>query len=213
MICECSLVWRAPADDAPLAGVRVVEVATHVFAPMAGAVLAEWGADVLKVEPPGPAIRTAAWSHRPPPAAGRGSTPTSSRPTGGSGRWASTSSTPRAGTCWAASCGTADVFVTSLRPGARGRLAIDVEDVRADNPAVLYVRASAFGPRAPRPAGWLRRRRLLGPQRACSTASPRPGPPSPGRRRRRSATSWAPSLSSGRSARRWSAGPRAASRR
>ena len=37
----------------PLAGVRVVEVATHVFAPMAGAILAEWGADVLKVEPPG----------------------------------------------------------------------------------------------------------------------------------------------------------------
>ncbi len=29
---------------APLAGVRVVEVATHVFVPMAGAVLAEWGA-------------------------------------------------------------------------------------------------------------------------------------------------------------------------
>ena len=34
----------------PLAGVRVLEVATHVFAPMAGAVLAEWGAEVVKVE-------------------------------------------------------------------------------------------------------------------------------------------------------------------
>ena len=32
--------------------VRVVEVATHVFVPMAGAVLAEWGADVVKVEHP-----------------------------------------------------------------------------------------------------------------------------------------------------------------
>src|ERR671924_1904413 len=37
---------------APLAGVRVVEVATHVFVPMAGAVLAEWGAEVVKVEHP-----------------------------------------------------------------------------------------------------------------------------------------------------------------
>jgi crotonobetainyl-CoA:carnitine CoA-transferase CaiB-like acyl-CoA transferase len=35
---------------APLRGVRVVEVATHVFVPMAGAVLTEWGAEVVKVE-------------------------------------------------------------------------------------------------------------------------------------------------------------------
>jgi crotonobetainyl-CoA:carnitine CoA-transferase CaiB-like acyl-CoA transferase len=36
----------------PLAGVRVVEVATHVFVPAAGALLAEWGAAVVKVEHP-----------------------------------------------------------------------------------------------------------------------------------------------------------------
>ena len=36
----------------PLSGVRVVEVASHVFVPMAGAVLTEWGADVIKVEDP-----------------------------------------------------------------------------------------------------------------------------------------------------------------
>ena len=35
-----------------LKGVRVVEVAQYVFVPVAGAVLAEWGADVVKVEPP-----------------------------------------------------------------------------------------------------------------------------------------------------------------
>src|SRR5206468_3560601 len=36
----------------PLEGVRVVEMATWVFVPMAGAILAEWGADVIKVEHP-----------------------------------------------------------------------------------------------------------------------------------------------------------------
>jgi crotonobetainyl-CoA:carnitine CoA-transferase CaiB-like acyl-CoA transferase len=36
----------------PLAGVRVLEVATHVFVPMASGVLAEWGAQVVKVEHP-----------------------------------------------------------------------------------------------------------------------------------------------------------------
>jgi crotonobetainyl-CoA:carnitine CoA-transferase CaiB-like acyl-CoA transferase len=36
----------------PLAGVRVLEVASHVFVPMSGAVLAEWGAEVIKNEHP-----------------------------------------------------------------------------------------------------------------------------------------------------------------
>ena len=40
------------AVTGPLAGVRVVEVASHVFVPMAGAVLNEWGADVIKIEHP-----------------------------------------------------------------------------------------------------------------------------------------------------------------
>lgn len=39
-------------EVAPLVGVRVLEVATHVFVPMASAVLAEWGARVVKVEHP-----------------------------------------------------------------------------------------------------------------------------------------------------------------
>src|SRR5438874_11214503 len=35
-----------------LAGTRVVEVATWTFVPISGAVLAEWGADVIKIEAP-----------------------------------------------------------------------------------------------------------------------------------------------------------------
>ncbi|MGO8894439.1 MAG: CoA transferase, partial [Streptosporangiaceae bacterium] len=38
--------------DAPLADVRVLEVASHVFVPMAGSVLREWGAEVIKIEDP-----------------------------------------------------------------------------------------------------------------------------------------------------------------
>ncbi|MFQ5417632.1 MAG: CoA transferase [Myxococcota bacterium] len=38
--------------DAPLAGVRVVEVANFVAVPAAGALLADLGADVVKVELP-----------------------------------------------------------------------------------------------------------------------------------------------------------------
>jgi crotonobetainyl-CoA:carnitine CoA-transferase CaiB-like acyl-CoA transferase len=37
----------------PLSGVRVIEVAQYVAGPLAGSLLAELGADVIKVEPPG----------------------------------------------------------------------------------------------------------------------------------------------------------------
>ena len=37
----------------PLQGVRVVEVGVWVAGPAAGAILADWGADVIKIEPPG----------------------------------------------------------------------------------------------------------------------------------------------------------------
>ena len=40
----------AAVGDAP-AGVRVLEVAAWTFVPAAGAVLSEWGAEVIKVEP------------------------------------------------------------------------------------------------------------------------------------------------------------------
>src|SRR5271155_4252653 len=36
----------------PMDGVRVIEIAEYVYVPSAGAVLAEWGADVIKVERP-----------------------------------------------------------------------------------------------------------------------------------------------------------------
>ena len=42
---------RAPMSNA-LSGIRVVEVAAWTFVPAAGAVLADWGADVIKVEHP-----------------------------------------------------------------------------------------------------------------------------------------------------------------
>src|SRR4026207_2589840 len=37
----------------PMAGVKVVEMGVWVAGPAAGGVLADWGADVVKIEPPG----------------------------------------------------------------------------------------------------------------------------------------------------------------
>jgi len=135
--------------DAPLAGVRVVEVATHVFVPMAGVVLAQWGADVVKVEHPrtGDPYRSLSTFglhnvyHGVDPffqAANRGK-----RSVGVDVR------APAGRDLLSRLVATADVFMTSLTAGSRGRLGIDVADVRRDNPRVIYVRGSAFGPRGP----------------------------------------------------------------
>ena len=41
----------------------------------------------------------------------------------------------------------ADVFITNYLPSARAKLGIDVEDIRAANPDIVYGRGSAHGPR------------------------------------------------------------------
>jgi hypothetical protein len=41
------------------------------------------------------------------------------------------------------------VFVTNFLPDARERLKIDVDDVQAVNPQIIYVRGSAFGAKGP----------------------------------------------------------------
>lgn len=57
--------------DAPLTGVRVVEVAMWVYVPSAGVVLSDWGAEVLKVESPGgDPLRQLTWGGIPPAAEG-----------------------------------------------------------------------------------------------------------------------------------------------
>jgi crotonobetainyl-CoA:carnitine CoA-transferase CaiB-like acyl-CoA transferase len=42
-----------------------------------------------------------------------------------------------------------DVFLTSFLPSSRTRLRIDVDDIRAVNPRIVYARGSALGPRGP----------------------------------------------------------------
>jgi crotonobetainyl-CoA:carnitine CoA-transferase CaiB-like acyl-CoA transferase len=133
----------------PLAGIRILEVASHVFVPMSGAVLAEWGADVIKIEHPktGDPYRGLVTSglHKVHAgvdvqfqAANRGK-----RSVG------INLGHPEGRRLLARLLASMDVFATNLRPEARRHLGIDVAEVRADNPSLIYVRGSAFGPRGP----------------------------------------------------------------
>jgi crotonobetainyl-CoA:carnitine CoA-transferase CaiB-like acyl-CoA transferase len=131
-----------------LAGVRVLEVAAWTFVPAAGAVLAEWGAEVIKVEPRegGDPQRGLVTMGLVPAGAGgvnymievpnRGKKSIGIDLTRASGREVVLEI--------AKSC---DVFLTSYLPSRRRRFGIDVEDIRAVNPDIIYVRGSGYGPR------------------------------------------------------------------
>src|SRR5262245_24787963 len=134
---------------APLRGVRIVEVATHVFVPMAGAVLTEWGADVVKVEHPetGDPYRSlvTAGLHN----VYRGVDPFFQSANRGKRSVALDLKQRDGRALLSRLLESADVFMTNLRADARRRLALEVSDVRADNPSIIYVRGTAFGARGP----------------------------------------------------------------
>ncbi len=128
---------------------RVVEVATHVFVPMAGALLAEWGADVVKVEHPATGD-----PYRGLVTAGlhtlHGGVDPFFQAANRSKRSVGIDlATPEGRALLGRLLGPADVFTTNLRPGALRRLGLDVGGVRADNPGIVYVRGTAFGARGP----------------------------------------------------------------
>ncbi|WP_395108068.1 CaiB/BaiF CoA transferase family protein [Actinomadura sp. SCN-SB] len=131
-----------------MSGVRVVEVAAWTFVPSAGAILTEWGADVLKIEHPetGDPQRGLVTS---------GLIPDGSvnhmfeLPNRGKRSVGLDLKSEQGRELLMKLVASADVFLTNLRPGARRRLGIDVEDVRAHNEMIIYVRGSAAGQHGP----------------------------------------------------------------
>ncbi|MHB1518753.1 MAG: CaiB/BaiF CoA transferase family protein [Acidimicrobiales bacterium] len=131
-------------------GIRVVEVAAWTYVPIAGAVLAEWGADVLKIEHPevGDPQRGLVTSGLVPSGPG-GVNHMIELPNRGKRSVAINLKSEEGHQLLLKLAASADVFLTNFRPQARSRLRIDVEDVRAVNPDIIYVRGSALGQRGP----------------------------------------------------------------
>jgi crotonobetainyl-CoA:carnitine CoA-transferase CaiB-like acyl-CoA transferase len=131
-----------------LAGVRVLEVAQWWFVPSAGAVLADWGAEVVKIEHP----RTGDPQ--------RGLVTSGLVPKGGFNfMWEQPNRGKRSVALDLATEGglellyrlaaRSDVFLTSFLPEARRRLRIDVEQIRAVNPRIISARGTGQGTRGP----------------------------------------------------------------
>lgn len=130
-----------------LSGIRVLEVATHVFTPIAGAVLAEWGADVIKIEHPvtGDPYRGLVTSGL--RALHNGVDPAFQFANRSKKSVALDLKQHAAREALAKLVERTDVFITNLRERARVDLGIDVADVRAVNPTAIYARGTGYGPR------------------------------------------------------------------
>lgn len=131
----------------PLEGIRVLEVAMYGFVPSAGAVLADWGADVVKVEhavtgDPQRGLRQVGRMR----VEGEPN-PNVEHANRGKRSIGVDMSVPAGREVIHELARGADVFLTSFLPQARTKFGIDVDDIRAVNPAIVYARGSALGPR------------------------------------------------------------------
>ena len=148
----------APSDDTgrhggstpglqALAGLRVVELGVWVAAPSAGALLADWGADVVKVEPPsGDPMRNAFGS------LGIGKdfpNPAFAQDNRGKRSVVLDLRLEEASEQLETLLGTADVFLTNLRPDALDGLGLEPGATVARHPRLVYCSVSGYGLRGP----------------------------------------------------------------
>jgi crotonobetainyl-CoA:carnitine CoA-transferase CaiB-like acyl-CoA transferase len=135
-------------DEGAFDGIRVVELAQWVFVPVAGALLADWGADVVRVD------RLEGDPYRGLATQGIG--------TDSGGVNLSLALANRGKRSVALDLRTddgqrvlhqllanADVFLTSFRPDALGRLGLDADTLRAHYPTLVYARGNGYGVRGP----------------------------------------------------------------
>ena len=130
----------------PLEGIRVVELGVWVAGPAAGGILADWGADIVKIEPPsGDPARTFAsmlgadLPFNPPfELDNRGKRSIVLDLTDADGRALAERLVARA-----------DVLVTNVRLGALERLALDPETVTARYPTLVYAAITGYGMEGP----------------------------------------------------------------
>ena len=136
----------------PLDGVKVIELASWMFVPAGGAVLVDWGADVLKIEHPvsGDPQRGLITSGLVP--GGGSGNPVNfmiEQPNHGKRSVAIDLAHPDGHEAFLKLIETADVYLTNYLPPIRRKLKVDVEDVRARNPDIGIARGSGQGPKGP----------------------------------------------------------------
>src|SRR3954451_12805697 len=131
----------------PLAGVRVLELGSFIAGPFSGQLLGDYGAEVIKVEPPGDGDPMRRWGVT---------------REGDSLWWPAIGRNKRSVTLdlrderargvvrrLAAAC---DIVIENFRPGRHQEWGLGFDALAADNPAIVVVHISGFGQTGPRAA-------------------------------------------------------------
>jgi crotonobetainyl-CoA:carnitine CoA-transferase CaiB-like acyl-CoA transferase len=128
----------------PLHGVRVLDLTTVVMGPYATQILADFGADVIKLEPPDGDVMRYAWPFRHP---GMGSiflnTNRNKRSV------VLDLKKPAALAACLAIAKQSDVLVYNIRPQAMARLKLSYEEIKKINPQIIYAGCFGFSQRGP----------------------------------------------------------------
>lgn len=131
---------------APLEGIRVVEIASFVAAPACGALLADLGADVIKVEVPWGEI----YRNSQPRFAGFKSdfpgAPHFQMDNRGKRSLAIDLALPQAVDALAKVIDGADVVLTNMLPGRQAKYGLDPDTLLAKHPQLIIARLSGYGP-------------------------------------------------------------------
>ena len=128
----------------PLRGIKVIDISAVISGPMACQILADQGAEVVKVEPLGIGDITRLGGYRVGTVSAMFSAVNRGKPS-----LAIDLSKPAGIEAIHKLAATADVFVQNFRPGATERMGIGPEDLRKINPDLIYVSISGFGPTGP----------------------------------------------------------------
>ncbi len=128
---------------APLGDLRVIELAHWVAGPACGGVLADWGAEVIKVEPPGGDPMRHLFS----PRADGGAThsPAFSAVNRAKRSVELELGDPDGRATFESLLAGADILLTNLRPGALERLDLGPEGLAARHPRLVYCSVTAYG--------------------------------------------------------------------
>jgi crotonobetainyl-CoA:carnitine CoA-transferase CaiB-like acyl-CoA transferase len=130
-------------------GFRVLEVAQFTFVPAAGAIMADWGADVIKVEHPVRGDTQRGFINMGGVEVDPNRHPLIEHPNRGKRSVGIDVSTALGQELLYDIAKTADVFLTNYLPTVRQKNRFDVEHIRAVNPKIIYARGSAYGDKGP----------------------------------------------------------------
>ncbi|MBV8151379.1 MAG: CoA transferase, partial [Candidatus Eremiobacteraeota bacterium] len=128
-----------------LSGLRVVESATMLAAPLCGMILADHGADVIKVELPGGGDPIRKWGYQ------KNGTGLAYKLFGRNKRSVSLDlRKPRGKEVFLKLISTADVYIENFRPGTLDKWGLSGEVLRQAKPDLVIMRMSGFGQTGPK---------------------------------------------------------------